>query len=620
MIVYRKTKQAFLDDVNNDNIADIIRAKVLERLNRKVGTSEYTSWQNSLQYMSNVLSTGEIPADSGVAIEYNIPRTSNRIDFIVSGQNNLGKECVILIELKQWTEIQLTDKDAIVVTRFSGGMVEATHPSYQAWSYANLLQGFNETVYSENIELKPCAYLHNFNDNNCVVANDFYSHYIEKAPVFFKDDKVKLRNYISELITKGDFGNVIERIENGKIRPCKSLADSMSSMIKGNQEFVMIDAQKIIYENALSLSKKSSRESKNVLIVNGGPGTGKSVIAVNLLVALTKLGLLAQYVTKNSAPRSVYQSKLTGTLKKTEIANFFVGSGSFINISEANKFDALIIDEAHRLNAKSGMFQNLGENQIKEIISASNFSVFFLDEDQRVTLSDIGSEQEIEKWARFHNAQIHKLELTSQFRCGGSDGYLAWLDNVLEIRDTANNTLDKLDYDFQIFDDPNKLKDAIFEKNKESNKARLVAGYCWSWASKKDPKAMDITLPEHNFAMQWNLGSDGMLWIMQPESVNQIGCIHTCQGLEVDYIGVIVGPDLIYRDGKIITDASKRSKQDKSIFGYKKKLKENQIGTEKLLDSLIKNTYRTLMSRGMKGCYLYFTDKETEAYFRDNIA
>ncbi|RNI27361.1 DUF2075 domain-containing protein [Rufibacter immobilis] len=619
MIVYNKSKGEFLTDIDDFIIEDIIHKSVQEKLNRKVGDSEYLSWKNSLLYMANVLRTDSIPPDAGVAIEYNIPRTSNRIDFIVSGQNGEGKEHAVLVELKQWSKIELTGKDAMVRTRFQHGMSEELHPSYQAWSYSALLYGFNETVYEEDIQLKPCAYLHNYVDDG-LITNSFYKDYITKAPVFCKDDKIKLREFISGFIKHGDRNNLILRIENGKIKPSKGLADSMASMIKGNQEFIMVDAQKIVFENALALAQKSTVTDKNVMVVHGGPGTGKSVVAINLLVALTKKGLLAQYVTKNSAPRTVYETKLTGTLKRTEISNFFSGSGAFTS-TRPNVYDALIVDEAHRLNLKSGMFQNMGENQIKEIIGASKFSVFFIDENQKVTLSDIGEEEEIEKWALHHGATVHKYELTSQFRCGGSDGYLAWLDDVLQVRETANTILDNSDgYDFRIFSDPNALRDAIYERNREANKARLVAGYCWDWTSKKYPQEMDIVMPEFGFAMRWNLGSDGMLWIVKPESVSEVGCIHTCQGLEVDYVGVIIGSDLIYRNGDVLVDPAKRSSMDKSVHGYKKRLKEKPEETKELLRAIIKNTYRTLMSRGMKGCYVYFTDKETEMYFRSRIA
>jgi len=566
--------------------------------------------------MRDVLNDIDIPEDSGVAIEYHLPQTSKRVDFILTGQDEGKTEYAILIELKQWDQVQLSDKDGVVNTAFYG---EQPHPSYQVWSYAALLQGFNETVYEENIQLRPCAYLHNYIEED-VIKNPFYDDYLKKAPVFLEGnaEQEKLREFIRRFIKHGDKTKILFRIDNGKIKPSKSLADSLAKMLKGNQEFVMVDDQKIVYETALALAKRSSKENKNILIVQGGPGTGKSVVAINLLVALTKLGLVTQYITKNSAPRTVYESMLTGTLRKTEITNLFSGSGSYIGI-ENNIFDALVVDEAHRLNEKSGMFKNQGENQIKEIIEASKFSVFFIDEDQKVTWHDIGEKEEIEKWANKAGAKVHHLDLSSQFRCNGSDGYLAWLDNALQIGETANDKLDRSEYDFQIISSPSKLRDIIFEKNKEKNKARLVAGYCWDWVSKKNKGLMDIEIPEDNFAIQWNLASDGNLWILGKDSVNEMGCIHTCQGLEMDYVGVIVGPDLVIRDGICLTDAGKRAKTDSSIKGYKKLLKTNPEKARKKADSIIKNTYRTLMTRGMKGCYVYFTDKETEEYFKKII-
>ncbi len=617
MIVYNANKEQFLDDVLTNDIENIVLRNVKLKLNRGVGIAEIRSWASSLVYMDRIMRDAEIPSDCGVAIEYQIPQTGKRIDFIISGQNANQSDCAMLIELKQWSEAKITSKDSIVETYVGGRMGEHTHPSYQAWSYATLLQGFNEVVYTENIQLHPCAYLHNYIEDD-VIKNPFYAEYIDKAPIFLKTDALKLREFIKQHIKYGDRSNLMFRIENGKIRPSKLLADSIGKMIKGNQEFVMIDDQKVVYENALALAKKASEKHKQVLIVKGGPGTGKSVVAINLLVYLTKIGLLAQYVSKNAAPRAVYEARLTGSIRPTVIRNLFRGSGAFIE-TQNNEFDALIVDEAHRLNKHSGLFGNLGENQIKEIIAASKFSVFFIDEDQRVTLKDIGRKQEIEIWASRAGASITELELNSQFRCNGSDGYLAWLDKILQIRETVNEEINDLEYDFQIVDTPSELRDIIFEKNKLSNRARMVAGYCWRWPSKTDSSAYDIEFPEYDFRMKWNLTEDGSTWIISPESVNQIGCIHTCQGLEVDYIGVIVGEDLIVRNGQIIADPSKRASSDSSVKGYKRLLQEKPAETKEMLNLIIKNTYRTLMTRGMKGCYVYFVDEETRNYFKSRL-
>ena len=339
-------------------------------------------------------------------------------------------------------------------------------------------------------------------------------------------------------------------------------------------------------------------------------------MAINLLVELTKLRTLVKYVTKNAAPRAVYENKLTGSFTKSRISNLFTGSGAYTETA-ANTFDALIVDEAHRLNEKSGMFQNLGENQIKELIESAKLSEFFIDENQRVTLKDIGRKAEIRRWAAACGATVSELALASQFRCNGSDGYLAWVDNTLGIRTTANQTLQGVNYEFSVCSSPNELRTRIVEKNKLRNKARLVAGYCWDWVSKKNPRSADIELPEHNFSARWNLTTDGSLWILKPESVSEIGCIHTCQGLELDYIGVLIGPDFIVRSGVIQTDATKRSRMDSSVKGYRALLRDSPESAKERAAEIIKNTYRTLMTRGQKGCFVYSVDPETNQFLKD---
>lgn len=614
MIVYSATKREFLEDVRSNRIAEQIEGEVLRKLNRNSPRNEVLSWENSLQYMAQVLWDDDIPPGSRVAIEYNLPMTNRRVDFILTGKDSKNNNSSVIIELKQWQEVKKTEKDAIVKTRFQHGEKETNHPSYQAWSYSALIEDYNETVRKESINLIPCAYLHNMKSR--VVINDpFYAEHTLKAPVFTSPDALKLSEFLKKHIRYGDSDNILNIIENGVIKPSKNLADSLSSMLSGNSEFLMIDEQKLVFETALNLAYKAKNKNKQTLIVKGGPGTGKSVVAINLLSELTKREFLVQYVSKNSAPREVFKKKLTGSKKKTHIDQMFKGSGAYIDI-EPNKFGALIIDEAHRLNEKSGLYGNLGENQVKELIASSRFNIFFIDEAQRVTLQDIGSIECIKNWAAALNSEVTELELTSQFRCNGSDGYLAWVDNSLQIRETANPTLEDIDYYFQVFDSPNELRSKIIEKNRINNKSRIVAGYCWDWASKKNKENFDILIPEHDFKAKWNLTEDGSLWLISEKSVDQIGCIHTCQGLELDYVGVIIGKDFLIRDGIAITDAYNRSSNDRSIRGFKSMMKIAPDRAKHITSEIIKNTYRTLMTRGQKGCFIYCVDPETNAYFK----
>ena len=615
MIVYQASKREFVQDVMQNQIADKIMTSFVRETGHRTGIREFESWRNSMMYMNNIVNDAELPDDAGIAIEYKVPGTAKRIDFIMTGLNDSMHNVAVLVELKQWSEASITDMDGIVSTFVGGKIGDHEHPSYQVWSYAALLEDFNANVQDNNISLHPCAYLHNYKADD-VIRNDFYKQYLDLAPAFLQADSEKLKEFIKHYVKYGDKNNVMYLIENGKLRPSKQLADSLGEMLDGNQEFTLIDDQKIVYEAALKQAGEASDEVRNVIIVKGGPGTGKSVVAINLLVELTKRGLITQYVTRNSAPRKVYEAKLTGRMSKSRISNMFMSSGSYTE-AKAGEIDALIIDEAHRLNEKSGLYSNMGENQIKELISASKFSIFFVDEDQRVTLGDIGTNEEIKYWAHRLDAKITEMELASQFRCNGSDGYLSWLDNILEIRDTANTDIDEIDYDFRIIDTPHELHDLIREKNMSNNKSRAVAGYCWKWVSKNNPNMKDIVIGDYQAT--WNLNSDGQAWIIKPNSVEQVGCIHTCQGLELDYVGVIIGPDLVVRDGRLISDVTKRAPSDKSVFGYKKMSAEHPEEAKAVGDMIVKNTYRTLMTRGMKGCYIFCTDLETQEYFRQAL-
>ena len=275
-------------------------------------------------------------------------------------------------------------------------------------------------------------------------------------------------------------------------------------------------------------------------------------------------------------------------------------------------------DEAHRLNEKSGLFHNQGENQIKELIHSSLCSVFFIDEDQRVTMDDIGSVDQIKRWAREADSQVYEMELVSQFRCNGSNGYLAWLDDVLQIRETANPTLDDIDFDIRICDTPSEVRDLILEKNRDTNRARMLAGYCWNWNKQEANNTEYHDIKIGDFEMSWNLNG-GEPFAVSDTSVNEIGCIHTSQGLEFDYVGVIIGDDIRYSNGRIITDFTKRASTDQSIRGLKTLVKEKPEEAKKRADEIIRNTYRTLLTRGMKGCYIYCVDEELEKYLKERL-
>lgn len=617
MIIYSNNKSKFMIEVEEDTIAYSIRDSILEKMHRTTGDAEFRSWVNSLEYMYKVLNDSDIPDDSGIAIEYNLPNTAKRVDFLISGYDNKNLANVIIIELKQWEKLSKVDGvDGIVETYTGGANRRVVHPSYQAWSYAEMIKDYNEYAQIEGVRLWPCAYLHNYlRTKNDPVDDRIYKEYLDAAPAFAKGDVKKLRSYIKHAVKNGDNGKILREIDNGRIKPSKSLQDAIVGMLESNPEFNLIDDQKVVFERIMELSRQCEQDGKKrVFIATGGPGTGKTVIAVNLLARLTQEGVFAQYCSKNSAPRDVYKKKLKGHRTKSSIDNMFKGSGSYVD-AQKNTVGVILADEAHRLNEKSGIFNHLGVNQIHEIIHAAKLSVFFIDESQRVTTKDIGSVNEIKQWARVNKASVYQEELSSQFRCNGSDGYLAWIDDVLGIRETANYDIEGIDYEFMVLDTPQEMKQKVIERNKESNKSRILAGYCWNWPKKgrSDTNVHEIKIGD--FEISWNL-DENEAFAVSPTSINEAGCIHTTQGLEFEYVGVIIGDDLRYEDSHLVADYTKRAKTDQSIKGLKKMEEENPDRAHKLADEIIKNTYRTLMTRGMKGCYVYATDPELRDYLK----
>lgn len=616
MIVYQGTSSSFRRDVVNGVISQKIDHLFAELGIPRENYAEYASWRNSLPRMANILSDTRISGDTEVAIEFQIPLTSKRVDFMIAGTNG-SSDNVVIVELKQWEKCSATSRENVVIAYTGGENREVAHPSQQAYAYAKLIENFNEDVAYNHIGLIPCTYLHNYESQyKSEILHPKYNEAIESAPVFLMEDGEALQNFIVKYVNKPSNKNLYDIIDHGKLKPSKALQDAVGSILNGNKEFEMIDEQLVAYSTILKLVENTiGKDEKHTVIVKGGPGTGKSVIAVNLLAKIINNGFTCNYISKNSAPRRAFSESLVrGKYNMSYMKGLFKGSGSFVSIPK-NTFDCLLCDEAHRLNEKSGMYHNMGENQVKEIINAAKISVFFIDEDQVISSSDIGSIAEIKKWARELGSKVHagdSLELKSQFRCNGSDGYLAFLDSVLQIRETANYNYFDLDYDIEIFDDPNKMKEALRIKNGD-NKARMIAGYCYPWDSQKDKTKFDIYL-ENGFKAQWNFTTD--TFAFDEDSFEQVGCIHSTQGLEFDYVGIIIGKDLRYENGIVITDRSKRAKSDATVKGLRGRTQEEK---DKQADTIIRNTYKTLLSRGKFGCYVYCEDKAFAAYLEDRL-
>ena len=617
MIVYNDIKRQFVNDVKDNSIADKILDAIKMRGLNAGHEKEYSSWQNSMQFMRNIVDDSEIDDEVRICIEYNIPLTSKRVDFIIAGADKAGNENIVIVELKQWqkAEVVADDMHYCVNTFIANTDRIVCHPSYQAYSYSCFLKNYSQSLTDESINLVPCAYLHNYQpEYRQTLSNPIYKEWFEVAPFFIKNEVAVFSDFVKKYITKkSSKGDLLYLIDHGRLRPTKALQDSLASMVKGNKEFMLLDEQAVCFDMCLkTMSQCLKDRKKRTIIIQGGPGTGKSVLAINLLMEYINQSLNVSYVTKNSAPRQAFLNLLTrgNAMRQTEIQQLFRSPFGLSNCDE-NGYDCLIVDEAHRLVKK--MYGDWsGENQVKECINASLLSIFLLDEDQAVTTKDIGSIKEIQYWCKELGSRLiitDETKLVSQFRCNGSDAYIQFIDDLLQrLPETVHVDLSELNFDFKVFDDPNEMREALRDKNQINNKSRMVAGYCYDWNVKHRRGDWDIMLGD-NFKAKWNLEND-KVWAINPSSFEEVGCIHTAQGLEFDYVGVFIGKDLIYNP------TTRRIESNKEAISKDDKSSGIRSAKQEKAHQLILNTYKTLLTRGQKGCYIYCEDPELRKYIK----
>lgn len=643
MIIYQQTKENFISECVNATIASSVEKNMRYRGVSYFDNSQINAWKNSLPAIADVLKQSNTDDDIGIAIEYKINQSRDRIDFIIYGKDADNQNTMIIIELKQWSSVSRTNKKDFVHAYGGGGEKDYWHPSYQAKNYANLLTNFNEYIQKQHIELQTCAYLHNMDNGNSVLLENLQLFPLTaESPVFMKDDAQKLADFISRYI-KHSNKELLYEVENSRIVPSKHLADMLANSIKGNGFFSYDEAQ----ANAVSEIVKTVQDAlyyneKKTIIIRGGAGTGKSIVAINVLGQLIsgKNGhkYNAAYFTTNAAPRVLYTEELVqNNYKRNALKNLFKYPNVFLKAGE-NDYDCAIIDEAHRVfDFKGGVGQKKGTHLLEKIIYGSRVCVFFIDESQAVTKTDYATIERIRDTAyKCHSRVIEgtDLELKTQFRVLGGEEYISFIKSFLGYNHEISRYNPTVNYDFRVFDKANDMLEAIKEKDLEcqkessqndnprlleesahSGRCRLVAGYTYNWISKKqfrDGPDFDIVLDNGEFKAKWNLNckevGNHYSWLNDPDSVNEVGCIHTCQGLDLNYCGVIIGKDLTYRDGKLIFNKKANAKSDISS-----QIKNVDDATA---ERLIRNTYNVLLTRGMKGTYVYCEDDGLREYLK----
>lgn len=614
MRLYAGTSRQFIEDAVQNAVAEKLRAAFFDHFRFNPGPGEVASWRNSLSRMKDVMERAELH-DNGVILEYQLPLSSKRLDCLITGTDQKESPQAVIVELKQWDSCEPADGPNEVTTWLSGAKRATLHPSAQVRNYADYLRDCHTAFGEDSVGLSSLSYLHNYRlaPGDHLRAPKF-KEILQEAPLFAADDVDKLCAHLKGLTGRGAGMPVLETIENSKYRASKKLLEHVGKLIKSEKAYVLLDEQQVVYDQVLAAAQRAKNSpKKSVVLIKGGPGTGKSVIALNLMADLSLKGLNAHYVTGSRAFTTSLQAAV-GRRASPQFKYF----NSYVEAGEG-EVDVLILDESHRLRAASvdrfRPSRRSGLSQIDELFRAGQLLVFFIDDLQSVRPDEVGSCAVIRDAAVRHGRPLEEYELEAQFRCSGSDGFVNWVDNTLGIRNTAN-VLWKGDphFDFQVMDSPQALDQAIRAKAAQGHSARLVAGFCWPWSQAKGDGTLphDVTLD--GFSMPWNARPEAKrlapgipkasVWAYEPGGINQVGCIYTAQGFEFDYVGVIVGPDLVYEPAKAAWTGQPAKSEDSVV----KRAKGN-------FTELVKNSYRVLFSRGLKGCYVYFTDENTRNFF-----
>lgn len=621
MRLYSGNSKQFIKDTTQNQIADKLENAFFSYYRYKPSPNEKNSWTNSLRAVSLLFQSANL-LDHGILLEYQLPLSSRRLDCMICGKDSDTRDNSVILELKQWSTCEDANGDNEVLTWVGGRKKDVLHPSVQVGQYKMYLEDTHTAFYDglSPVLLNACTYLHNYKyDQNDAIFAPKFEAALAKFPLFTADDSDRLEDYLVDKLENGQGLEVLKRVEESKFRTSKTLMDHVGNTIKGQPEYVLLDEQLIVYDQVLSQAKRGFHDGKKAaIIIKGGPGTGKSVIAINLMADL----LIKEYNTYYATGSKAFTETLRAKIGRRGAAQFKYFNS--FTTAEPNSIDVMICDEAHRIwDTSNSRFTKKDKRSnlklVEEIIKASKVAVFFIDDLQIVRPREIGSVPYIKEYAEKYNCRIFEHELDIQFRCSGSDAFVNWVDNTLGIRKTVNILwTSEEDFDFKIFGSPEELEAAIKAKMKEGHTGRMTAGFCWKWSPPRPEGTLENDVEIGDFIRPWNAKPDAghlakgipksHFWATDPNGFDQIGCVYTAQGFEFDYVGVIFGKDLVYDFEQQEWKGNKKESEDTVVKSSKDKFTE-----------LIKNSYRILLTRGLKGCYVYFMDKDTERFVKSRI-
>ncbi|MGW7019280.1 DNA/RNA helicase domain-containing protein [Streptomyces decoyicus] len=582
-------------------------------------SSEARSWERSIPALTAALNDAGL-GDVEVMLEYALPMNSKRADAVLAGVHpRTGDPSYVVVELKQWSDV-VPDEDDPLLCHVPSYTQPVLNPIEQVRRYCEYLVNFNGAVAGHPERVGGVALLHNATEFDVAALREIESE--QRGQLFAGDTRGGFIDYVrARLGPEYPGAAAADALLAAKTVPSKQLMAVAAQEVREREQFVLLDEQQVAYRKVLNAVRKAQRsDHKEVVVITGGPGTGKSVIALSLLGELYRRGIPALHATGSQSFTKTMR-KVAGA-RKREVQDLFKYFNSFMT-TEKNSLDVLVCDEAHRIRETSAnrytpAARRTGKQQIDELIDVAKVPVFLLDEHQVVRPGEMGTVEDIRAAAARRGLNCPVVKLESQFRCGGSDVYLRWVVRLLGLESGGPVAWDPDDrMKLLLADSPEEMESFLDGCRGQRYSARMSAGYCWQWSPEPKPgQPLPTDVRIGAWARPWNLRGDrsvsgappSALWATDPAGFGQIGCVYTAQGFEYDWSGVIIGPDLVWRGDRWVTD---RTASKDPVF--KRSTPDADV------DRLIRNTYKVLLTRGMVGTVVYSTDRETQERLRELV-
>lgn len=604
--------------VKEMTLTETLVEKLASQMHFQIGQfpslSEKNSWKNSIREIAELFVECNLE-DINFLIEYQLPYSSKRIDLVAVGSDPKShKPTVIAIELKQWTNASIFENslDAVKIDAYGNNPI--LHPVVQVSRYCEYLSDFNQFVNTNSANIFGIAYLHNWiGSNNAALDLVAPS---QHGVLFTGAQKDSLKKYLKVRLDSKFSDQYTDDFLNSKIAPTKQLMAVAADEIRNREQFRLLDEQQIAYSVTLNALKKAeTSNTKTAVVITGGPGSGKSVIALSLLGELSRRGKTTLHATGSKAFRNSLR-KIAGS-RAPQVQKLFSYFNSFMT-AEQNSLDVIICDEAHRIRETSANRYTkadlrTGTPQLHELLNVARVPVFLLDSNQVVRKGETGTPEYIKDEATRLGMQTIRIDLDGQFRCGGSRSYEEWVNRLLGLTNDSVSVWNK-DPNFSLVrvDTVEELEQQLKIKAKDGYKARITAGYCWTWNEPNQDGSLPLDVQIGQWKKPWNVKGDrgvdgylsGELWAIDPKGFDQIGCVYTAQGFEYDWNGVIFGPDLVWRNDH--WEGQQNGSKDPAMRGV----------SQEQFEKLIKNTYKVLLTRGLVGTAIFSVDPETQELFR----